>query len=449
MFAIRRGRRLEAMSVTHSPSTSLPNELRPPLGDKEAVLEAERCLVCSGPYAVAPCTMACPAGVDVPGFVDALAQQDVVAAAQTIFAENILGGTCARVCPVEVLCQGACVLAREGQEPIRIAALQRHATDWALVHELPLRPAAALTGRSVAVVGAGPAGLACAGELAARGHAVTVFEGHDEIGGLVRSAIAPYRIERDPLPAEQRALEALGVRFRLGTVVSCVDALTAYDAVFLGVGLGDDVPLELPGDDLAGIWESLRFIEALKDGELRDIGDRVVVIGGGNTAIDVARESRRLGARHVTVAYRRTRAAMPAYAFEVEDAEREGVVFAWRTLPVRFLGEQQVEAVECVSVRLAPSDTGGRRRPVPVAGTEFNLRADTVVKAVGQRPRPELSGRFGGLQVSGGKIVVDDDGRTTNRRVFAGGDAVNGGASVVEAVCQGKRAALAIDRSLT
>ena len=449
MLPTRTERRLEAMSVTDSPSISFPSELRPPLTDEEAVLEAERCLVCSGPYAVAPCTLACPAGVDVPGFIDALAREDDLAAAQTIFAENILGGTCARVCPVEILCQGACVLAHEGQEPIRIAALQRHATDWALVHELPLRQVAAPTGRSVAVVGAGPAGLACAGELAARGHAVTVFEQRDEIGGLVRFAIAPYRIERAPLPAEQRALEALGVRFRLGTAVSCVDALAAYDAVFLGVGLGDDVPLELPGDDLAGVWESLPFIEALKDNELRDIGDRVVVIGGGNTAIDVARESRRLGARHVTVVYRRTRAAMPAYAFEVEEAEHEGVTFAWRTLPVRFLGEQHVEAVECVSVRLAPADASGRRRPVPVAGTEFNLRADTVVKAVGQRPRAELSGRFGGLEVAGGKIVVDDEGRTTNRRVFAGGDAVNGGASVVEAVRQGKRAALAIDRSLT
>ena len=436
------------MTVTHLTSMSLPGELRPPLAAEDVVLEAERCLVCRGPYAVAPCTLACPAGVDVPRFVDALAQEDVLAAAQTIFAENILGGTCARVCPVEVLCEGACVLAHEGQEPIRIAALQRYATDWALVHELPVRPAAEPTGRSVAVVGAGPAGLVCAGELAARGHAVTVFEGRDEIGGLVRSAIAPYRIERDPLPAEQRAFEALGVRFRLGTVVSCVDALAAYDAVFLGVGLGDDVPLELPGDHLAGIWESLPFIEALKDGELRDIGDRVVVIGGGNTAIDVARESRRLGARHVTLVYRRTRAAMPAYAFEVEEAEREGVTFAWRTLPVRFLGEHRVRAVECVSARLAPADAGGRRRPLPVAGTEFDLRADTVVKAVGQQPRPELSGRFGGLQLEGGKIVVDDEGRTTNRRVFAGGDAVNGGASVVEAVRQGKRAALAIDRSL-
>jgi glutamate synthase (NADPH/NADH) small chain len=436
------------MSVTVGPSTSPLNELRPPLNHDDAVLEADRCLECGGPHAVAPCTLACPAQVDVPAFVDSLARDDVLAAAQTIFAENILGGTCARVCPVEVLCEGACVLAHEGQKPIQIAALQRHATDWALVREVPLRETAPRTGRAVAVVGAGPAGLACAGELAARGHAVTVFEAREEIGGLVRYAIAPYRIQRAPLPAEQRALAALGVRFELDSPIACLDQLARYDAVFLGVGLGDDVPLELPGSDLRGIWESLPFIEALKDGTLHDVGRRVIVIGGGNTAIDVARESIRLGATHVTLVYRRTRAEMPAYAFEVEEAAREGVKFAWRTLPVRFLGVERVSAVECVSVRRGPPDASGRRRPTPVPGTEFDLRADTVVKAVGQRPRPELSGRFGGFALDGGKVVVDDDGRTTNRRVFAGGDAVNGGASVVEAVRQGKLAALAIDRSL-
>ena len=405
--------------------------------------------MCSGPYAVAPCTLACPAQVDVPAFVDALARDDILRAAETIFTENILGGTCARVCPVEVLCEGACVLEHEGQKPIQIAALQRYATDWALVRDIPLRTVTAASGHSVAVVGAGPAGLACAGELAARGHAVTVFEQREEIGGLVRFAIAPYRIVRAPLPAEQRALEALGVRFRFGAPVFCSEELAAYDAVFLGVGLGDDVPLELPGDELLGVWESLSFIEALKGGVLRAVGERVVVIGGGNTAIDVARESVRLGAGRVTLVYRRTREEMPAYAFEVEEAEDEGVTFAWRTLPVRFVGGDHVQAVECVSVRQGPADADGRRRPVPVAGSEFDLRADTVVKAIGQRPRPELSGRFGGLEVDGGRLVVDDDGRTTNRRVFAGGDAVNGGASVVEAVRQGKRAAIAIDGGLT
>jgi glutamate synthase (NADPH/NADH) small chain len=412
------------------------------------VLEADRCLACGGPHAIAPCTSACPAQVDVPEFVEALARDDVLAAAETIFAANVLGGSCARVCPVEVLCEGACVLLHEGSPPIQIAALQRYAADWALDLDVPIRSVAPRTGHRVAVVGAGPAGLACAGELAALGHAVTVFETRDDIGGLVRHAIAPYRIESDPLPLEQRALESLGVRFRLGVHIGALDDLIAYDAVFLGVGLGEDVELGLPGDDLPGVWESLPFIEALKTGVPPDVGDRVVVVGGGNTAIDVARESLRLGATHVTIVYRRTRDEMPAYAFEVDEAEQEGVTFAWRTLPTRCLGTEHVEAVECVSVRPGEPDGSGRRRPEPVLGSEFDLRADSVITAIGQRTRPELADRFGGLELDRGRVVTDGEGRTADGRVFAGGDAVNGGASVVEAVAHGKRSALAIDQAL-
>ena len=431
------------MSVTVEPEVILSTELRPPLARHEVLLEADRCLACGGPYAVAPCTAACPADVDVSGFVEALAADDVLSAAETIYAANLLAGSCSRVCPVEVLCQGACVLT---EDPIEIAKLQRFATDWALQHEVPLRPAVTQTGHSVAVVGAGPAGLACAGELAALGHTVTVFESREEVGGLVRFAIAPYRIEAEPLPAEQRALEALGVRFRFGAQVASLEELAAYEAVFLGVGLGDDVAMDLPGDELDGVWESLSFIEALKTGTPPEVGDRVVVIGGGNTAIDVARESIRLGASSVTIVYRRTRADMPAYGFEVDEAEEEGVSFAFRTLPVRFLGEGRVNVVECMSMRPGPPDESGRRRPMPVPGSEFGLRVDTVVKAIGQQTRPELAA-FDGLELDWGKVVVDENGRTSNRRVFAGGDAVNGGDSVVEAVRHGKRAAAAIDGS--
>jgi dihydropyrimidine dehydrogenase (NAD+) subunit PreT len=337
-----------------------------------------------------------------------------------------------------VLCEGACVL----DPPIEIARLQRFATDWAHEADLPLRTAAPSTGRSVAVVGAGPAGLTCAAELAALGHSVTVFEERDEIGGLVRFAIAPYRIEREPLPAELRALESLGVRFRLAERISNPGELAEFDAVFVGVGLGLDTPLALPGDDLEGVWESLPFIEALKRGLPLEVGAHVLVIGGGNTAIDVAREARRLGAPRVTIVYRRTRAEMPAYAFEVDQAEGEGVTFAWRCLPTRVLGRDHVNAVECVSVR------AGEQRLEPVPGSEFVLRADTVVKAVGQQRRPELASAFGPLKLDHGAPVVDSDGRTSDPRVFAGGDAVNGGDSVVEAVRLAKRAARAIDRSL-
>src|SRR5579884_2361003 len=319
------------------PST-LTREIRPPLSPAEALVEADRCLGCGGPHAPAPCAAACPADIDVAGFVGALAVGDELGAARTILAENLLGGTCARVCPVEVLCEGACVLHREHRPPIAIAALQRYATDAAFVADAPnLRAKAPPTGGRVAVVGAGPAGLACAGELAALGHAVTVYEWHREIGGLVRYAIAPYREQREPLPAEQRLLESLGVEFRLGAAAPPGE-LDAADAVFLGVGLGPDVAVRYPGDELAGVWDSLPFIEALKTGTPPRVGRDVVVIGGGNTAIDVAREAVRLGAEHVTVVYRRTRTLMPAYPHEVDEAEAEGVRFEFLAEPVRFLG---------------------------------------------------------------------------------------------------------------
>jgi dihydropyrimidine dehydrogenase (NAD+) subunit PreT len=416
-------------------------ELAPPLSDEEALLEADRCLRCGGAHAPAPCVVACPADVDVPTFVGQIADGDPEAAAATIFAENLLGGTCARVCPVETLCEGACVLHAEGRPPIAVGALQRYATDGALLgagHSV-LRARAPPNGRTVAVVGAGPAGMTCAGELATLGYGVTVYDEHTEPGGLVRYAIAPYREQCEPLPEEAAALEALGVRFRLGEHVD-LDELDA-DAVFLGVGMGADADLRYPGDDLPGVWRSLPFIEALKTGSPPAVGRNVIVVGGGNTAIDVAREAVRLGAELVTLVYRRTRAEMPAYAHEVEEAEAEGVRFAWLSDPVRFIGEHRLEAVECRLMSLGEPDESGRRRPQPVPGSEFTLRADTVVEAIGQRPRPE----FAELVAS----VDPETGQTTNLRLFAGGDATSGGASVVEAVRDAKRAASAIDRWLS
>ncbi len=433
---------------------ALTRELRPPLSAQEALLEADRCLGCGGPYAQAPCTLACPADIDVPSFIGALADGDELDAARTIFAENLLGGTCSRVCPVEVLCEGACVLHNEGRAPIAIGALQRYATDAALGdRDLLLREPAPPTNRSVAVIGAGPSGMVCAGELATLGYRVTVFDEHDEVGGLVRYAIAPYREQLDPLPAEAAALEALGVEFRLGTPSSAPEAreaIAAADAVFLGVGLGPDADVAYPGDELPGVWNSLPFIEALKTGEAPKVGRDVLVIGGGNTAIDVACESVRLGAESVTIVYRRTRAEIPAYAHEVAEAEAEGVRFLWLAEPVRFLGAHRLDAVECRLMSLGEPDESGRRRPQPVSGSEFVLRADTAIKAIGQRPRLELSDWIEGIEFDHGALKIDPEtGHTSNPRFFAGGDVVNGGSSVVEAVREGKRAARAIDRWLS
>jgi glutamate synthase (NADPH/NADH) small chain len=432
---------------------ALFDELKPPLGEDEARIEADRCLECGGSHAPAPCTLACPADVDVPGFVTAIAGGDPGHAAELIFAENLLGGTCARVCPTELLCEGACVLVHEGRRSIEIGRLQRHAADLALAGHRPVRVRAAATGRRVAVVGAGPAGLACAGELAARGHEVTIFDERQEVGGLVRYAIAPYRQLKEPLPDEAALVRALGARTVLGRHVgpARLEMLAAtYDAVVLAVGMGPDAQVNYLGDDLDGVWDSLPFIEAIKTGKPPRIGPRVVVIGGGNTAIDVAIESVRLGAESVTLLYRRTEAEMPAYPHEVEQARREGVEIRWLTNPTRFVGRVRLEGVECVRMELGPADGSGRARPEPIAGSEHIVICETAVKAIGQEPRRELAEWIEGLELDAdGRVAVDSEtGRTSAARFYAAGDATNGGATVVEAVREGKLAARAVDADL-
>jgi glutamate synthase (NADPH/NADH) small chain len=340
------------------------------------------------------------------------------------------------------------VLLHEGRKPIEIARLQRFATDAALEANLPLRATVPRNGFKVSVVGAGPAGLACAGELASRGFEVAVFDAHDEVGGTVRTAIAPYRQVLDPLPAEREALERLGVEFRFGVRIESREDLASLletsDAVFLGVGLGADRLLDCPGTELPGFWQSLDFVDALKHGDAPAVGDRVVVLGGGNTAIDVARESVRLGASHVTLAYRRTRDLMPAYDFEVEEAADEGVEFEWLAAPVELLGTRRVEGALFDRLRLGEQDSRGRHALEPT-GERFMLLADTVVAAIGQSAQPEL---VEWELVPQGGVDVDAAGRTNLTHVYAGGDAVNGGASVVQAVAEGRRAARAIEEDL-
>ncbi|HEX6662640.1 MAG TPA: NAD(P)-dependent oxidoreductase [Gaiellaceae bacterium] len=438
------------MATAADHRTAMFEELVPPLTAEEAIVEADRCLECGGPYAAAPCVVACPAEVDVPGFVSAIARGEPGAAAATIFEENLLGGTCARVCPVETLCEAACVLDHEGRRPIRIGALQRYATEVAFETALPMRRSRPRNWYRVAVVGAGPAGLVCAGELAARGFDVTVYDGRDEAGGLVRFAIAPYRQQREPLPKELSALQRLGVKFELGLSIDTPDAL-AYlesfnDAVVLAVGQGPDTDVSYPGDDLPGVWNSLPFIEAIKTGEPPEVGESVVVIGGGNTALDVAREAVRLGASSVTLLYRRTRAEMPAYEHEVDEALEEGVVFEWLTVPLRFVGDTRVDGVECRRCKLGAPDASGRRRPEEIPGTELLLPAQTVVKAIGQRARAEFFQWIDGIELEHGKLKVDPEtGQTANPKYFAAGDATNGGATVVEAVREAKLAARGVD----
>jgi dihydropyrimidine dehydrogenase (NAD+) subunit PreT len=425
-------------------------ELRPPLCDVTAAIEADRCLECGGAYAAAPCTVACPADVDVPAFIGAIMRGEPARAGDIVFGQNLLGGTCARVCPVEILCEGACVLHSEGRRPVEIGRLQRYATDYGLAFGGAVRKHAPRRPERVAVIGAGPAGLVCAGELAGLGYDVTVYEGEREIGGLVHSAIAPYRQWSEPLPAEARRIAALGVKFRLGCAVDA-DLLRTIDsesdAVFVGIGLGADVEMNYPGDDLAGVWSALPFIRRIKEGDSPSVGRSVAVVGGGNTAMDVAREALRLGAEEVTVLYRRTEAEVPAFRHEVDEARDEGVRFQWLVSPVRFLGDGRVRGVECQYMRLGDPDKSGRRSAHAVPGTEFVLEVDTVIKAIGQKPRSEFAAMIG-AEMEDGRIRVNAaTGQTTNAKFFAGGDAVTG-ATVVEAVRGAKIAARGIHRML-
>lgn len=430
---------------------SVFEEAKPALSDLEAPLEAARCLECGSSYAPAPCLQACPASVNVPGFVAAIARGNPAKAAQIIWQENLLGGTCARVCPSEMLCEGHCVLLHENRRPVEIARLQRYATDYGFAQGIPLRESQPQDKAPIAVIGAGPGGLAAAGELASRGYRVTVYEMRPEPGGLVRFAIAPYRQHIEPIPQELEALRKLGVSFKFNHPMDSPEKLRllerSHAAIVLAVGLGKDLEVQYPGDQLEGVWDSLVFIEALKTGKSLKVGERVAVIGGGNTAMDVAREALRLGASQVSVLYRRSQAEMPAFPHEVAEAREEGVHFQWLTLPLRFLGQHRLEAIECQYVRLGEPDESGRRKPIAVPGTEFQVPADTVIKAIGQRPRIEFLRFIEGLEVKGGQIQVGPNGQTGNPRYFAAGDAT-GGATVVEAVQGAKKVAAGIEHYL-
>jgi dihydropyrimidine dehydrogenase (NAD+) subunit PreT len=445
---------IDSRQIVNEPArTMVFDELRPPLSPAQVRVEADRCLECGGPEAEAPCATACPADVDIPTFIGALARGDEHTAAATVFAENLLSGTCARVCPVEVLCEGACVLEREGRRPVEIGRLHRHAADLGLRRQRRWREVGPSHRRRVVVLGAGPAGLVCAGELAALGYSVTVYDARNEPGGLVRYAIAPYRQLNDPLPAEAAMLAELGVELRFGVAVDSTQALrrieAGADAVVLAVGMGRDTQIGYPGADLPGVWNSLPFIEEVKAGRAVDVGRQVVVIGGGNTAVDAARIAVRLGATDVSLVYRRSEAEMPAYAHEVAEARAERVHFEWLTEPVGFHGDGRLTGVECRRTRLRRQGIKGRPSPEPLEGTEFVLPADTAITAIGQQPRRELLSWIDGLVVRDGKLEVDPEtGQTSNPMYFAGGDAANGGATAVEAVRWGKRIARGIAATL-
>lgn len=424
------------------------DDLHPPLGPHEARVEADRCYYCYD----APCTIACPTSIDIPGFIRQISTGNPVGAAKTIYAENILGGMCARVCPTETLCEEACVRNLAEDRPVQIGLLQRHATDVYMSDPArhPFRRAAP-TGKRVAVVGAGPAGLACAHALAREGHDVTVFEARDKPGGLSEYGIAAYKTTEDFAQREVSFVTAIGgidiqCGKALGRDVSLAGLRQAYDAVFLGMGLAGVNALKAEGEDLAGVLDAVDYIAALRqaaDLAALPIGRRVVVIGGGMTAIDIAVQARRLGAEEVTIAYRRDRDAMKASPYEQEVALTNGVVIREWLQPWRLVGV--AGHVQAIELARTTTDAAGR---LVTTGETVLLPADQVFKAIGQT---FIADPLGGEapELEDGRIQVDAERRTSLAGVWAGGDCINEGEDLtVAAVEDGKIAARSIHAAL-
>lgn len=426
-------------------------ELEPRLSDGQALAEAARCLFCFD----APCTRACPTHIDVPRFIRQIMHQDAIGAAETILNANIFGGSCARACPTEVLCEGACVDNTLLKEPVKIGRLQRFACDAAAEKGIEFFEAGPDSGKKVAIIGAGPAGLTCAHELRKLGHRVTVFESREMPGGINTYGIAYYKYDTDfALSEVQRVMNIGGIDLRLNTTLSgkqIAELLGQHDAVFLAIGLGGTARMGIPGEDLPGAWEALDFIfqTHTKPLDQCECGRRVIVIGGGNTAVDVATAAVRLGAEHVAIAYRRAAEQMPAFAYEYELSKTDGIHWEFNAVPVRIVAENgRAAGVEFVRSRQNDSD---RRAPLEtIAGTNFILPCDMVVRALGQEPLIELLNEIPQLKVSKGALEVDRaSGRTSVDRLFAGGDCTTKGGEVVDAVQAGKTAARGIHQRIT
>ncbi len=423
-------------------------ELLPPLTEHEALVEANRCLYCYD----APCTHACPTHIDIPRFIKKIATGNLPGSARTILEANLLGATCARVCPVQELCEGACVLGAE-HKPIMIGRLQRYAMDYAYSRNVPMFHAAAKTGMKIAVIGAGPAGLSCAGELAKLGHSATLFEKRPLGGGLSTYGIIVLREPVDIALAEVEMICRFGVELKTGVEIGRDVSFSAlrsnYDAIFLSVGLGATPALGIPGEEYC--IDGLEYIEQSKiDRDKLQVGRQVIVIGAGNTAIDCATIAKRMGAERVTMVYRRTEQEMTAYPHEYEFIKKEGVEFRFLTQPVKIVADAgNVAGLECVRTELGSVDLSGRPSPRLVPGSEFVIPADQIVKAIGQE-KPSLAASLG-IETQRGFIKVDDDYQTSMPGVYAGGDCIRsaGAASTVMAVEDGKLAAGAIHRRLT
>lgn len=428
---------------------------------EEAALEASRCLNCKNPR----CVGSCPVHINIPGFIQHIAEGDLMAASATIAADSSLPSVCGRVCPQESQCEGSCVLGIKS-EPVAIGKLERFVGDWAIEHanELP-EPEIERNGKRVAIVGSGPAGLACASDLARMGYEVKIFEALHEVGGVLVYGIPEFRLPKDRIVAKEvEAVQRLGVQIETDVIVGrtmTIDDLLdnqGFDAVFVGSGAGLPRFMGIDGENLNGVFSANEYLTRANLMHAYDShydtpiyeGRKVVVVGGGNVAMDAVRTAKRLGAEAVIV-YRRSEAELPARVEEVHHAKQEGIEFRMLTNPVRIIGDEKgcVKAIECVEMELGEPDASGRRSPVEKKGSNFEMDCDVVIMALGTSPNPLIKHTTKGLDTNKrGCIVADDEGRTSREGVFAGGDAVTGAATVILAMGAGRKAAKAIDEYL-
>jgi len=427
--------------------------------EEQALAEAERCLQCRE----APCIEGCPVEVDIPTFIKLIRERRFGEAAKKIKEKNSLPAVCGRVCPQEEQCQAKCTVGRIG-EPTSIGRLERFVADWERQHGCEIPQKCPTTGKKVAIVGAGPAGLTVAADLIKLGHEVTIFEALHKPGGVLTYGIPEFRLPKKIVEAEAEYIEKLGVTLKtnalIGRLYTIGELLRQFDAVFIGSGAGPPTFMGIPGENLCGIYSANEFLIRVNLMRSYDFpragtpvcgGEEVAVVGGGNVAMDAARCALRLGAKDVKIVYRRSREEMPARIEEIENAEEEGIKFEFLTSPKRFIGNERrrVKAMECVRMRLGEPDDSGRRRPVPIEGSDFMMNVDVVVMAVGRTPNPIIKQTTEGLETTKwGGIVADEDGKTSIEGVYAGGDIVTGESTVISAMGAGRRAARAIHEFL-
>ncbi|HIA04564.1 MAG TPA: NAD(P)-dependent oxidoreductase [Myxococcales bacterium] len=423
-------------------SENIFEDYKPEYNSHQAVAESNRCLYCED----APCTQICPTHINIPEFIRKISTGNVKGAAKTIFESNILNMSCARVCPVEVLCVGDCVYNNMDQPPIQIGKLQRFATDEAFEHEWEFFTAGADSGKSVGLIGGGPASIAAAHELRRQGHACTIYEKRDVLGGLNTWGVAPYKLRADRALAEiDWVLQIGGIDIQCGVSVgedvTLRELELRHNALFIGLGLGADKHLNVPGEDLDGVVGAVDYIERLKMGAVSlDEIKKVAVIGGGNTALDCVRELLGMGVTNVTLVYRGTESGMSGYMHEWDVGKKNGAHVNWRSQPTAYVGNGRVNAVECLALD---------ENKQTIAGSEFTLPADLVLVAIGQSKLGAMLTPLAGVELDWGRVVVDEHGATGHPGVYAGGDCANGGKEVVNAVYEGKTAAQAMHQYLT